>query len=94
MFVNIPFAILLHLWQHMCVHLSENMTMWNNVPSFAAEENGRVDLLNNGAEANVLLDMSGGRITHILYYKCWTLDKPMASFSTCNLDLCLGWQSC
>ena len=22
---------------------------------------------------------------------CWTLDKPMASLSTCNLGLWLGW---
>ena len=26
--------------------------------------------------------------------QCWTLDKPMASLSTCHLGLCLGWQSC
>ena len=26
--------------------------------------------------------------------KCWNLDKPMASLSTCHLSLCLGWQSC
>ena len=25
---------------------------------------------------------------------CWILDKPMASFSTCNLGHYLGWQSC
>ena len=24
--------------------------------------------------------------------QCWTLDKPMASFSTCHLGLWLGWQ--
>ena len=24
----------------------------------------------------------------------WTLDKPMASVSTCHLGLWLGWQSC
>ena len=23
---------------------------------------------------------------------CWTLDKPMASLSTCHLGLWLGWQ--
>ena len=23
----------------------------------------------------------------------WTIDKPMASLSTCLLGLCLGWQS-
>ena len=25
---------------------------------------------------------------------CWTLNKPMASLSTCHLGYCLGWQSC
>ena len=29
-----------------------------------------------------------------LDYKCWTLNKPMASLSTCHMGLCLGWQSC
>ena len=24
--------------------------------------------------------------------KCWTLDKPMVSLSTCHLHLCFGWQ--
>ena len=24
--------------------------------------------------------------------KCWTLDKPMASLSTCHLGLWRGWQ--
>ena len=23
---------------------------------------------------------------------CWTLDKPMASLSTCHMGLWLGWQ--
>ena len=31
------------------------------------------------------------RRLHVDEY-CWTLDKPMASLSTCHLDLWLGWQ--
>ena len=41
---------------------------------------------------NIDGNILGGRVTHRL--KCWTLDKPMASLSTCHLGLCLGWQSC
>ena len=39
-----------------------------------------------------LTPISGGRVTQI-DEKCWTLDKPMASLSTCHLGLCLGWPS-
>ena len=31
---------------------------------------------------------------YTLLKKNWTLDMPMASLSTCDLGLCLGWQSC
>ena len=36
------------------------------------------------------------KLFHAIYTKedehCWTLDKPMASLSTCHLGLWLGWQ--
>ena len=37
------------------------------------------------------ISQEGGLHTNEKY---WTIDKPMASLSTCHLGLCLGWQSC
>ena len=60
--------------------------------------------ISRDSEKLVLLKRHPAILTHISrgpgytrMKKCRTLDKPMASSSTCNLWglwLCLGWQSC
>ena len=47
----------------------------------------------NAGSVNMFKNKYLRRAVNTQIKNCWSLDKPMASLSTCHLGLCLVWQS-